>query len=61
MSLGSKNKFEIYLKEKISEDLPNYLLEDFKNYLNRYIKINNSIEELKLKKIRHELLKQYKL
>jgi putative transferase (TIGR04331 family) len=38
----SKSKFEIYLKEKISEDLPNYLLEDFKNYLNRYIKINNS-------------------
>jgi putative transferase (TIGR04331 family) len=38
----SQNKFEIFLRKKISEDLPNYLLEDFKNYLNRYIKINDS-------------------
>lgn len=37
-----KNKFEFYLIKKVSEDLPNYLLEDFKNYLNRYIKIPNS-------------------
>jgi putative transferase (TIGR04331 family) len=38
----SQNKFEIFLRKKISEDLPNYLLEDFNNYLNRYIKINDS-------------------
>jgi putative transferase (TIGR04331 family) len=41
-SYSCKDKFEIFLKNKISDDMPNYLLEDFKNYLNRNIKLNDS-------------------
>lgn len=41
-SFTTKDKFVIFLQNKIYKDMPNYLLEDFKNYLNRNIKINDA-------------------
>lgn len=38
----TKNSFEKFIIKKVTEDLPSYLLEEFHNYLHRYLKFANS-------------------